>query len=622
MKYVAAYLLANLGGNANPSTGDLESILGSVGAEFEKENAETVVKLLNGKEIDEVISSGLTKLATVPSGGGSAAPAASSAAPAQDKPAEKPAEKKEAPKEESDDDMAVNDQALIQIRLNSGCFKGRDVDELNSKDSLVIYNFLCSLLAYSLRTLTVADGSRYANIVVLIDSSRVPVKVLRVVLRACQNALAYKIKQAVVIAPERFLDQQRMSLDILLDAYDFKKFEDHFRANPAYFGTETSSSCISYLYGFFKCDQSIMIELASETTRLNSESKIAIREDRLEINSDEEVEKPTTSNKRTTKTQNKTVDSTPQMHVLEARALRLQEIIGWLDGPVEMSLRQFSTQICETMDEVERLISEHEPLTNRICELKNEIDELAAKMEQLDSTSEFQSLWDKVTKRLNEMDGRVRQSVNKTDTLKRFHEIKFEFYKEADVLLKSLCSDPKDLDLAILKKNLQDLDFKTQIIEDRFEEAVKACTTFCTLDKDVRPAMNLENGPALDVAYVSEQLSFLNERRKRCLGLSDMRRLKIQQYIQLLTCESDAQQVIQWINELRVKFLRAGDPITKIAKLDDVSKKMEKYGTELLEVSLLLRRSLRLDIQLQVKLNEQFQETCRQFNETISHFRN
>ncbi|KAI6178625.1 Cyclin domain protein [Aphelenchoides besseyi] len=107
MKYVAAYLLANLGGKANPSVGDLESILGSVGAEFEKENAETVVKLLNGKEMDEVISSGLTKLATVPSGGGSAAPAASSAAPAQDKPAEKPAEKKAS-------DCSINFPAIVE----------------------------------------------------------------------------------------------------------------------------------------------------------------------------------------------------------------------------------------------------------------------------------------------------------------------------------------------------------------------------------------------------------------------------------------------------------------------------------------------------------------------------
>lgn len=77
-------------------------------------------------------------------------------------------------------------------------------------------------MAYGLRTLT--DGSRLANIVVLIDSGRVPIKVLRLILRACQNALAYKIKHAIVIEPNRFFDQQRISLDILLEAYDFKAF--------------------------------------------------------------------------------------------------------------------------------------------------------------------------------------------------------------------------------------------------------------------------------------------------------------------------------------------------------------------------------------------------------------
>jgi large subunit ribosomal protein LP2 len=95
--------------------------LGSVGVEFEKTNAETVVKLLNGKNVEEVISEGSKKLASVPSGGGAApaaqagkylsllkldlnllflaAPAASAAAPAEDK------KKKEEPKEESDEDM-------------------------------------------------------------------------------------------------------------------------------------------------------------------------------------------------------------------------------------------------------------------------------------------------------------------------------------------------------------------------------------------------------------------------------------------------------------------------------------------------------------------------------------
>ncbi|CAD5210274.1 unnamed protein product [Bursaphelenchus xylophilus] len=103
MKYVAAYLLANLGGKTDPSVQDLSTILGSVGVEVEKQQAETVVKLLNGKSIEEVIAAGQSKLATVPSGG--AAPAAAAApsggaAPAADKPAAKKEEKKEESEEE------------------------------------------------------------------------------------------------------------------------------------------------------------------------------------------------------------------------------------------------------------------------------------------------------------------------------------------------------------------------------------------------------------------------------------------------------------------------------------------------------------------------------------------
>lgn len=58
--------------------------LGSVGADFQKQNAETIVKILNGKPIDEVISAGLSKLASVPSGAAptAAAPAAGGGKPA------------------------------------------------------------------------------------------------------------------------------------------------------------------------------------------------------------------------------------------------------------------------------------------------------------------------------------------------------------------------------------------------------------------------------------------------------------------------------------------------------------------------------------------------------------
>lgn len=77
-------------------------------------------------------------------------------------------------------------------------------------------------------------------------------------------------------------------------------------------------------------------------------------------------------------------------------------------------------------------------------------------------------------------------------------------------------------------------------LEKQFEAAVETCSVFCALVKEEKP--NLSEQPE-EIAYVSDQLSMLNERRRRCLGLVDIRKLKVQQFIQLLTCEQDANQV-------------------------------------------------------------------------------
>lgn len=54
MRYVAAYLLARLGGNDNPDASDLKKILESVGAEVDEDKLRHVVSELRGKDIDEV----------------------------------------------------------------------------------------------------------------------------------------------------------------------------------------------------------------------------------------------------------------------------------------------------------------------------------------------------------------------------------------------------------------------------------------------------------------------------------------------------------------------------------------------------------------------------------------
>ena len=58
MRYVAAYLLAVLGAKENPSSADIEKILGSVGIEADAAKLKKVIAELSGKSIEELIKAG------------------------------------------------------------------------------------------------------------------------------------------------------------------------------------------------------------------------------------------------------------------------------------------------------------------------------------------------------------------------------------------------------------------------------------------------------------------------------------------------------------------------------------------------------------------------------------
>merc|ERR1712080_136454 len=103
-RYVAAYMLAALGGNEQPSKADLEKILGSVAIKADSARLDLILKELKGKNLETLIAEGMDKLASVPSGGGAAAAGGGgAAAPAVEE--KKEEAKKEESEEESDDDM-------------------------------------------------------------------------------------------------------------------------------------------------------------------------------------------------------------------------------------------------------------------------------------------------------------------------------------------------------------------------------------------------------------------------------------------------------------------------------------------------------------------------------------
>lgn len=59
MRYVAAYMLAALGGKDAPTTSDIEKILSSVGIECDSEKLNIVVNQMKGKSIDELVAQGM-----------------------------------------------------------------------------------------------------------------------------------------------------------------------------------------------------------------------------------------------------------------------------------------------------------------------------------------------------------------------------------------------------------------------------------------------------------------------------------------------------------------------------------------------------------------------------------
>lgn len=93
MKYIAAYILLSLGGKKDVSEKDLADFFKAIGAESDPAQAKAVVESLKGKNLNELATKGLPKLATLSFGSGAAA-APTSAAPAKEE------KKKEEPKKE------------------------------------------------------------------------------------------------------------------------------------------------------------------------------------------------------------------------------------------------------------------------------------------------------------------------------------------------------------------------------------------------------------------------------------------------------------------------------------------------------------------------------------------
>ena len=65
MKYIAAYILLSLGGKKDVSEKDLSEFFKAIGAQADDAQIKNVVETLKGKNLNELATKGLPKLATL-----------------------------------------------------------------------------------------------------------------------------------------------------------------------------------------------------------------------------------------------------------------------------------------------------------------------------------------------------------------------------------------------------------------------------------------------------------------------------------------------------------------------------------------------------------------------------
>lgn len=65
MRYIAAYLLLQIGGNAEPGAADIKKVLSAGGVDVDEDRLSKLLSEVKGKSIDELIAAGSSKLSSV-----------------------------------------------------------------------------------------------------------------------------------------------------------------------------------------------------------------------------------------------------------------------------------------------------------------------------------------------------------------------------------------------------------------------------------------------------------------------------------------------------------------------------------------------------------------------------
>ncbi|KAL4216901.1 S14 domain and spectrin repeat-containing protein 1 [Mactra antiquata] len=311
----------------------------------------------------------------------------------------------------------------------------------------------------------------------------------------------------------------------------------------------------------------------------------------------------------------------------------IRQVVDWILGPGEKLLASQS-DIGDSYETADTLRKRHEELEIKCTDTYGHYAELRHRAEDLLEDSQS-SITDDIRAQRDYMDTVCRSFASRLErrrtlliTSVRFHRLTSEFEKKLDDLLELLYNDKEADTVEAAKNALTQLQEKVDAIDLAAGRAMSDGHSL--LDEMSRPIKNafgkdISPDYANQMKHVNQRLEELQMRKMRCDDLAEVRKLKLQQILQLRTCELDAQQAISWIQELYDVMLTSqtniGQTPQEIDNLQEEHRQVEttaggtyNYGKQLLQAALVLRRSLRLELEPNGILSHELEEAWKRFS--------
>ncbi|KAK0424714.1 hypothetical protein QR680_008805 [Steinernema hermaphroditum] len=480
-------------------------------------------------------------------------------------------------------------------------------------------------LSYSvLRFVTDSVFDQRKTLCVVIDAQKILFKNVIMILKACQNVP--QVTHAVVIISGTPVERQKMSYDLNEDQFSYKvsitstfKLYKHIELSslPDNLGgrfdlgdKETKD---------FKPVYSAWLEHnASWGENITLFGQFSVFVDRLVVREhlaviDMKFDKDLLSASLKTvipadPSQCITPSTTPvpeeivPSEMLQSHAEAMRELVAYVKGSGHVWYNALN-DVGESLDEVKTLEKEHLLLSSKMQDtledmlaLSNFTDHLLEKPIDPDIAKEMASLRDDMKESVELHHGRVEAQGELIAKSLQFYTLVNDFSRKFDAFLKSSISSNFSY------SNEAEVELEKEVLKRQTEE-IEECATLVAKNGAVLVSVisarkqsegvdaDLAKCYAIGIANISEQLARTRDSRRRCEDMVDVRRLKLEQMSQLIICVHDAEQVIEWLEEIYAHMLiNPHTALTRIQveKSEEIGKSTYAYGRELCQVALLL----------------------------------